>query len=390
MSIESVANRPVTLQGRLAVPWLTVVSMAAVMAYADGFWMLSLRGAVGAIERTQQPFSSWFRESTLVLPLFALAVLGALTLGLRLFGSILQTARAVLVTGLLVALAGTLVGLTEIVANTMYDYSLEGDLLGMMGSMRGTCAAACLALQQQATVTALVRGVLITGGLILFTNLILVGWLLALRGGRLTVAVLKQRTISKGDAYRATGSRTEDLRVLLVAGLLGSAVIHAAVIPDHLAEWTAAGVFFIVLTVVQVVVAGLLVTRMDRSLLLLAVLLNAGPLLLWLCSRTLGLPFGPSAGVPETIGLADIVACILEAVALAAACLLHGSARWAAHPSSSARPPAPLPLATAHRRGLILIAVLAATAIGLAGAAPSLVNGFGNPDGQTNNMNVAG
>ena len=388
MSIESVTRRPVTAHGRLAVPWVTVVSMAAMMAFADGFWMLSLRGAVGAIERTQQPFSSWLRESTLVLPLYVRAVLAAFTLALRLFGPTLRTARAVLVTGLLVGFAGTVTALVEIVANTMYDYSLEADLLGMMGGMRGTCSSTCLALQQQATVSALLRGVLITGGLVLVTNLILICWLLALKGGRLTVATVRRTPNDAATTDRISGDRNRDMRPLLVAALIGSALIHAAVIPDHLAEWTAAGVFFVVLTVVQVVVAGLLTTRLDRSLLVFAVLLNAGPLLLWLYSRTLGLPFGPTAGIPESIGVADVFACILELAALAAACLLLRTTRPAALPVSAARPSA-RPPSPAHRRGLILVAVLAATAIGLAGALPGLTDSFGNPDAQMD-MGAAG
>src|SRR6476646_1319351 len=112
MSIDArQSTEPLRL--RLAIPWLTVLPLAIVMAYADGFWMLTLRGAVGAIERTQQPFSSWLRESTMVLPLFVLAGLGALTGARRLFGPTPQTGRAVLATGAFVALAGTLVGIAD-------------------------------------------------------------------------------------------------------------------------------------------------------------------------------------------------------------------------------------------------------------------------------------
>ncbi len=68
------------------VPWLTVLPLAVVLAFADVFWVGSLRGAVGAIERTQSPFTSWLRESALSVPLFVLAVLGALTLALHRFG----------------------------------------------------------------------------------------------------------------------------------------------------------------------------------------------------------------------------------------------------------------------------------------------------------------
>ena len=45
-----------------AFPWKTVVTLAAVLAYADGYWLISLRGAIGAIERTDHPFASWLRS----------------------------------------------------------------------------------------------------------------------------------------------------------------------------------------------------------------------------------------------------------------------------------------------------------------------------------------
>ena len=83
MSVDSGSRTQSTLGGRLAVPWSTVLPSAILMAYADGFWMMTLRGAIGAIERTQEPFTGWWRESTLVLPLYVLAVLGALLLAMR-------------------------------------------------------------------------------------------------------------------------------------------------------------------------------------------------------------------------------------------------------------------------------------------------------------------
>ena len=56
-----------TLRSRLrTVPWLTVVPLAAVLAYADGFWVIAMRGAAGAIERTQGPAAMWLRESTII------------------------------------------------------------------------------------------------------------------------------------------------------------------------------------------------------------------------------------------------------------------------------------------------------------------------------------
>ncbi len=367
MSTESLTERPFVQPSRLAVPWLTVVSLAAVMAYADGFWMVSERGAVGAIERTQEPFSSWWRESTLSLPLFVLAVLAASMLAMRLFGPVLRTARAVLASAALIALAGTVVGIAIIVANTSYDYSLETDLLRMMDTMHGGCSTNCIALQQQATFAALTRGVLFTGLFLLITNLVLVGWVVAVRGGRLAVATIRQPSgTAVAWADRITDTRITNARLLLVVAMIGSAVIHAAVVPDHLAEWTAAGLFFIVLTVAQIAIAGLLVIRPDRALLWLAVVVNVGPLLLWLWSRTAGLPFGPEPGIAESVGVADVLAGLLELLALAAAVVLLRT-----NPSARREP------VSAHRRGLILVAVLAATVIGVAGAVPGLVTGSG-------------
>src|SRR6185436_20705352 len=126
MSINATMERRGTLRGRLsAVPWSTVVPLAVVLAYADGFWLISLRGAVGAIERTQEPFVSWLRESTLALPVFVLAVLGALTLATRWFGPVLRKPKSVVAAGLLVVAASTLVGIAGLAASSAYDYHLQ-------------------------------------------------------------------------------------------------------------------------------------------------------------------------------------------------------------------------------------------------------------------------
>src|SRR6476661_1430033 len=171
MSIDSAPQPTRTLPTRLVVPWLTVLPLAVVLAYADGFWMVTLRGAVGAIERTQQPFDGWWRASTVVLPLYVLAVLGALTLAKRWFGPVLRTTRTVLMTALLVALAGTIVGTAELVVSSMLDFSLQSAQLAMMDQMHGICVDSCLPQAQQSTLGALVRAVLYVGGFLLATNI---------------------------------------------------------------------------------------------------------------------------------------------------------------------------------------------------------------------------
>src|SRR6478672_1261357 len=144
MSIDSTRAEPVATERRLTVPWLTVLPFAVVMAYADGFWMVALRGAVGSIERSQEPFTTWLREANLAIPVYLFAVLGALTLAKRWFGPVLSTARSVLLTGLLIAAAGTLVGVVQLAISSVYDFRLQSDEVVMMGSMHGSCNATCI------------------------------------------------------------------------------------------------------------------------------------------------------------------------------------------------------------------------------------------------------
>jgi hypothetical protein len=356
-------------QGRLSVPWKTVLPLAVVMAYADGFWLTTLSGAIGAIERTQSPFTSWLRESTMVLPVFIIAVLGALTLALRWFGPVLRTRRAVVATALLVVAASSLVGIAAIAASSAYDYHLQTHQLGMMDAMRSVCTGNCLAKVQHATLTLHIRGVAYIGRWLLLTNVVLAAWLVAMWGGRMKVSTAKRQSDAASDAPILTGrSRVEDLRLVLVAVLVASAAIHAAVIPEHLTEWPAAGMFFVLLTVWELVVAGFLLARLDeRPVLLAAAAISLGPLLLWTVSRTVGLPFGPEPGAPEAVGLADIAACVLEVASLVAAVVLLRARGWLA------RRPSP----SAHVRSLVLVSVLAVTAIGLGGAELTVFDAFG-------------
>jgi hypothetical protein len=152
--------------------------------------------------------------------------------------------------------------------------------------------------------------------------------------------------------------------MLLVAGLVGSAAIHAAVIPEHLGEWVWAGRFFIVLTAAELAAAVMLMLRQkQRAWLLAAAVISIGPLIVWSWSRATGLPFGPEAGEPEAIGVPDVVACVLEFGTLLAAVVLIRGSGWLRRPAVSA-----------HLRALIAVAVLGVTLIGLAGVGPSWFN----------------
>ena len=336
---------------RSAVPWLTVIPLAVVMAYGSGFWVVSLRGAVGAIERSQTPFESWLRESTLALPLFVFAVLGALTLALRWFGPGRSRGKAVVVAALLVVAAGTLIGVLELAASAAYDYRLQAQQLAEHHAM-SSCGASCRQEQLDSTLALDMRAVFYGIGLMLVTNLVLVGWVVALRGGRLDIAASQARPRAL-----ARVGRVDDLRLLLAAGLIGSAVVHAAVVSVQLAEWTAAGWFFIVLAAVELATAGLVLVRPSRGVLLAAAAASIVPLVVWLCSRTIGLPFGPQAGAAQPVGLADSVACALELGTLLAAVVMI-----------RARSLPERLFESAHASRLVLVAVVAATAVGLGAA----------------------
>jgi hypothetical protein len=125
---------------------------------------------------------------------------------------------------------------------------------------------------------------------------------------------------------QATGSSTAEGATGLVPWLAGlsaaSALIHAAVVKEHLAEFPLFGIFFAVVALSQALCAmALLGWGPSRSLLRSSVLLNGSIVVLWAVSRTIGLPLGPGAGTPEEVGAIDVLATIYE-VALVAGSLL--------------------------------------------------------------------
>lgn len=356
---------------RVRVPWATVVVLALVTAYTDSFWTVAMRGAVGSIPRVEAPFASWLRESAVLLPLYVFAVLAALTLALRWFGPHPPRARARAVTLLLVVLTATVAGVAVLTANAVYDYQLQSHLLRTMPPMNGSCDAACMVVEQQATLSLQVRAVELGSLLVLVSNLVVVALVVGLRGGRLDVVSRRAdgaRPLGSrlggrlsGRAGHHQGTRLHErlgyARLFVAGGLAGAAAVHVAVLPEHFAVWPAAGWFFLLLGAAQAVVGVLVLTRPQEAVVWAAVTVTEAPILLWLVSRTVGLPFGPGADAPEPIGLADSAAFVLEAAALAAAVmLLRGRDR-----------PRPAGIASRHLSGLALVAVVAVTTLGVGG-----------------------
>ncbi len=117
------------------------------------------------------------------------------------------------------------------------------------------------------------------------------------------------------------------LRVLYAAAALSllAALIHLWVTPEHFEEWWGYGAFFLIAALAQALYAPLLLRRPNRTVLLLGIAGNLAIVVLYLLTRTLGIPFfGPGAGEIEEIGFADACATTSElgiAVALGAALL---------------------------------------------------------------------
>ena len=251
--------------------------------------------------------------------------------------------------------------------SSAYDYHLQSRQLQLMDSMRQTNVGSSLAQQQQASLGLQAQAVAYGAVMLLVTNLVLVGWVVAMRGVRLNVSSARQRATRPMLAH---STRAGDLRLFLAAGFFGSAAIHAAV-PQHLTDW-AAGVFFVVLVAAELAVATLLFARPQPRVLLATAAVSLGPLALWLYSRTVGMPFGPGAGIREQIGLPDCAACVLEvSTPIIAVVLLRGGG-WLRRP-----------VASAHARSLALVAVIAVAATGFAGSGLAGFDDFGGTGGQS-------
>jgi hypothetical protein len=90
------------------------------------------------------------------------------------------------------------------------------------------------------------------------------------------------------------------------------ATIHFAVVWPHANESMLLGVLFALAGAFQLAWAPLVLVRPSGRVLAAGAVVNAGIALGWAVSRIVGLPFGPKAGSPEPIGLADTAATIFE------------------------------------------------------------------------------
>jgi hypothetical protein len=95
----------------------------------------------------------------------------------------------------------------------------------------------------------------------------------------------------------------------------GAALIHLAAAPAHLREYLPFGLLFLAVGSVQIVLAVELIARPTRRLALVLAVSSMALVGLWFVSRNVGLPLGPTPGVPEAVGLADVICNAMEVLA---------------------------------------------------------------------------
>lgn len=110
---------------------------------------------------------------------------------------------------------------------------------------------------------------------------------------------------------------------------LTAGAVHLGQVGIHLAEgWPIAG-FFLLVGVIQVAAGGLLLRSRPRPWFWLGIAGSATVIVVWVVSRTLGLPF-VEGGEPEPVGVADGVASLTEAWTIVGlgAYLAETTPRW--------------------------------------------------------------
>jgi plastocyanin len=101
-------------------------------------------------------------------------------------------------------------------------------------------------------------------------------------------------------------------RAAAVAFLVGAALIHAVWMVIHLQEWAWAGNFFLLLALTESALALALIVIPGPRTYVAAIVVSLGTVVVWAVSRTVGMPIGPEAGLPEPVGAPDLMATLFE------------------------------------------------------------------------------
>jgi hypothetical protein len=108
------------------------------------------------------------------------------------------------------------------------------------------------------------------------------------------------------------GARSGDAVIAAALLSVGAGVVHAFVIQEHFEETALFGGFFLVLALLQVAWAVGLRLAPSRKLLAAGAIGSLLVALLWVASRTTGLPVGPERWEAEPVGLSDSISTAFE------------------------------------------------------------------------------
>src|SRR5436305_12387075 len=117
--------------------------------------------------------------------------------------------------------------------------------------------------------------------------------------------------LSEAKSRRRSTVATVSLALAAAAGL------HLAVLPDHLEEGLLIGAFFGVCAVLQLAAAVWVSAGAGRRAQQVIIAGNLAVIAIWAVSRTVGIPIGPDAGVPEPVSTLDALSFLAEIIALA-------------------------------------------------------------------------
>jgi hypothetical protein len=140
----------------------------------------------------------------------------------------------------------------------------------------------------------------------------------------LLVSILAIALVPIGIRTGRSAEPPEVLRFAVAVASAGAATIHFAVIDQHFAEYWLFGVFFVAVALAQLGWVVAVVSSPTRTVYVVGALGNALIAVTWLISRTTGFPFGPGAGEPEPVGIADAVSTAFELAVVVGALLLLG------------------------------------------------------------------
>ena len=90
----------------------------------------------------------------------------------------------------------------------------------------------------------------------------------------------------------------------------GAALVHGSVMATHFREYWLFGLFFAVVTPLQLAWSAVVLRQGGsvRAVLVAGAAASVGIVALWLVTRTVGLPFGPDIGEAERVGVKDVLA----------------------------------------------------------------------------------